>query len=107
MFITYCIIKTLEFNWYQKSDKAPFNVYADLEYSIKKIDRSKNNTENTSTAKAVEHIPSGFSMSTISPFKSTENKHDVYRGKDLKDWLILKRKKEQPESYENANLLYL
>ena len=46
-------------------------------------------------------------MSTISPFKSTENKHDVYRGKDLKDWLILKRKKEQPESYENANLLYL
>ena len=101
MFITYCIIKTLEFNWYQKSDKAPFNVYADLEYSIKKIDRSKNNTENTSTTKAV------FSMSTISPFKSTENNHDVYRGKDLKDWLILKRKKEQPESYENANLLYL
>ena len=26
--------------------------------------------------------PSGFSMSRISSFRSTENKHDVYRGKD-------------------------
>ena len=29
-----------------------------------------------------EHIPSGFSMSTLSSFKNIENKHDVYRGKD-------------------------
>ena len=29
-----------------------------------------------------EHIPSGFSMSTIPPFKSIESKHDVYRCKD-------------------------
>ena len=35
-----------------------------------------------STAKISEHIPSGFSMSTISSFRSIENKHDVYRGKD-------------------------
>ena len=27
-------------------------------------------------------MPSGFSMSTISSFKCTENKHYVYRGKD-------------------------
>ena len=27
-------------------------------------------------------IPSGFSMSTISLFRSIENKHDIYRGKD-------------------------
>ena len=26
-------------------------------------------------------IPSGFSMSTISTFRSIENKHDAYRGK--------------------------
>ena len=32
--------------------------------------------------KVSEHIPSGFSMSTISPFKSIENKRDVYRRKD-------------------------
>ena len=31
--------KILEFNQYQKSDKAPFIVYADLECIIRKIDR--------------------------------------------------------------------
>ena len=29
-----------------------------------------------------QHIPSGFSISTISSFKSIESKHDVYRCKD-------------------------
>ena len=29
-----------------------------------------------------EHILSGFSMSSVSLFRSIENKHDVYRGKD-------------------------
>ena len=32
--------------------------------------------------KVSEHISSGFSMSIISSFKSNENKHDVFRGKD-------------------------
>ena len=30
----------------------------------------------------MEHIPSGFSMTTISSFKSIENKHAVNRGED-------------------------
>ena len=34
------------------------------------------------TTKVIEQIPSGFSMSTISLFRSTENKHDKCRGKD-------------------------
>ena len=45
-------------------------------------DGSKNIPENSSTTKVSKHIPSGFSMSTIFSFGSTENKHDVYRGKD-------------------------
>ena len=45
-------------------------------------DGCKNNPENSSTRRVVEHIPSGFSMSTISPFKKIGNKHEVYRGKD-------------------------
>ena len=49
---------------------------------IKKIDRCKNNPENSFTTKVSEHIPSGFLMSTISSFKIIENKHDVYEGKD-------------------------
>ena len=74
--------KILEFNQHQKSDTAPFNIYADLMCIIEKIDGCKNNPENSSTTKVSEHIRSGFSMSTISSFRSIENKHDVYRGKD-------------------------
>ena len=38
--------KILEFNQYQKSDRAPFNIYADLECSTKKIDGCKSNPKN-------------------------------------------------------------
>ena len=74
--------KVLEFDQYKKSDKAPFIIYADLEYLIEKVDGSKNNPENSLTTKVGKHIPSGFSMSTILSFKIIENKHDVYRVKD-------------------------
>ena len=70
--------------------------------------------------KSSEHILSGFSMSTISSFRSIENKHDVYRGKDwlkmfceslrenaMKIITFKKMKllaKEQKESYENLKI---
>ena len=47
---------TLEFNQYQKSDKAPFIIYADLECIIERIDRYKNNPENSSITRISEHI---------------------------------------------------
>ena len=74
--------KILEFNQYQKSDKVPFITYTDLECIIEKTDGCKNNPENSSTAEVTEHVPSGYSVSTISSFRSIENKHDVYRGKE-------------------------
>ena len=77
-------IKILEFNQYQKSNKAPFIIYADLECVIEKTDGCKNNPENSSTTKVSERIPSGFSMSTTSSFRSIENKHDVYGVKTMK-----------------------
>ena len=64
-------------------------------------------------------------MSTISSFRSIENKHDVYRGKDcmkkfrefLREHAMIiinfKKKKlklltkEQQESYENAKICYI
>ena len=73
--------KILEFNQYQKSDKAPFIIYADLEDVIEKINECKNNPETLSTAKVGVHIPSGFSMSTIWSFEIIESKHDVCRRK--------------------------
>ena len=57
-------------------------IYADIESLKEKIDGCKNNPEKSSTIKVGENILSGFSMSTISSFKSIENKHDVYRAKD-------------------------
>ena len=74
--------KMLEFNQYQTSDKAPFITYADLKGIIEKFDRCKNNPENLSTTKVSVHVLSGFPFSTISSFRSIENKHEVYRGKD-------------------------
>ena len=46
-----CILKTLKYYnliniWYQKSGKASFVIYADLDYLIEKIDERKNNPEN-------------------------------------------------------------
>ena len=59
---------------------------------IEKIDGCKNNPENSSTSKVSEHIPLGFSMSTISSFRSIENQHDMQRGKDCikKFWEFLR-----------------
>ena len=72
-----------------------------------------------------KHMPSGFSMSTISLFRSIENKLDVYRGKDwmkkccellreqaMKMINFKKKKKiklltkEKQDSYENAKICY-
>ena len=65
--------KTLEFNQYQKSDKAPFINNEDFECIIEKIHRCKNNPEDSSTIKVCEHIPSVFSMSTIFSFRSIKS----------------------------------
>ena len=69
--------KILEFSQYQKYDKAPFIICADLECTIEKIDGCKNNPEDSSTTKVSKHLPSGFSMTAISSFRSIENKHDI------------------------------
>ena len=116
------ITKLLEFNQYQKSGKTPFIIYADLECIIEKINGCTNNHENSSTTKVSKHIPSSFSMPTKSLFRSRENKHNVYRGKDymkkfsefLKEHAMkiinFKKKKkqlltkEQHESYENSKI---
>ena len=74
--------KTLEFNQYQKFNKAPFIIYTDIECTTEKIDGFKNNPENLSAAKVSEHISLGFLMSTIVLFRSIENKHESYRGED-------------------------
>ena len=104
--------KILEFNQYQKSNKATSIICADPECFIEKTDACKNNSENSSTTKTGEHIPSGFSMSKLSSFKNIEHNHDAYRGKDcmeklgesLKEYAMKYTLEEQQELYENAKI---
>ena len=58
----------------------PYIIYADIGYLIKKIDECANNAENSS--KTGEHIPCGYSMSTIWAFDNIENKYTLYCGED-------------------------
>ena len=74
--------KIFKFNQYQKSDKGPFIIYADLECITKKIDGWENDSENSYSTKVSEHIPSSFSMSAVSSCRSIEKKLDVCRCKD-------------------------
>ena len=53
---------TLQVNQYMKSDKTSYNIYADIESLIKKIDGCANNLEKSSTTKIGGHIPCGYSI---------------------------------------------
>ena len=66
--------KILEFNQKRKSYKMLFVIYAPMESLIKR-DGCKNNFKKSPTTKVVEHIPSGYSMSTICAFGGIKNKH--------------------------------
>ena len=48
--------RMLEFNQYQKSNKTPFIIYADLESLIVKIDGCKNNPKKSSPRRVSERI---------------------------------------------------
>ena len=48
---------TLKFNQCTKSNKMPYNIYADIESLIRKMDGYANNPENSSMTKKGEHIP--------------------------------------------------
>ena len=72
----------LKYNRGEKSMKAPFIVYADLESLLEKMDTCYDNTEKSSTTKINEHTPSGYSLFTHCSFDKTKNKIDYYRGED-------------------------
>ena len=57
--------KIVEFNQCQKSDKAPFIIYGDLECIIQKTDGCKTTPKNLSTTKVNKHIPLCFSISSF------------------------------------------
>ena len=70
----------LKFNKHMKSDKILYIIYADIELLITKIDGCTNNPENYCATKIGEHIPCGYSISTIWAFDDIESKYTLYRG---------------------------
>ena len=51
--------KILKYNHRQKSLKAPFMIYADLECLLEKMRLCQNNPEKSCTEKKTKHTPSG------------------------------------------------
>ena len=66
----------------EKSLKAPFIVYADLECLLEKVQYCQNNPESSYTGKKTKHKPSGYAQSLICSFDDTKSKQYFYREKD-------------------------
>ena len=73
--------KILKYNHGEKSLKAPFTIYADLECLLKKEQSHQNNPENSYTQRKANHKPSGYSWSLICSFDETKNRYKIYRGR--------------------------
>ena len=83
--------KILQYNHGEKSVRAPFIIYADLESLLEKMDTCHDNSEKSqqsrvrstsSTTKINRHTLSGYSLFTHCSFNKAENKLDYYRGED-------------------------
>ena len=72
----------LKYNHGEKSLKALFTIYADLECLLIKEQSCQNNPNESYTETKAKHEPSGYSLSLISSFDSKETIHNVYRGRD-------------------------
>ena len=74
--------KILQYNHGEKSLKALFMIYADLECLLEKMHSCQNNLEKSYTEKKIKHTPSGYSLFTSCSFDPTKNKLDCYRDID-------------------------
>ena len=72
----------LKYNHGEKSLKAPFTIYADLECLLIKQQSCQNNPNESYTERKAMHEPCGYSLDLVSSFDSKQNKHSFYRGKD-------------------------
>ena len=74
--------KTLKYNHGEKSLKAPFITYLDLEYLLQKMLSCQNNPNSSYTERKTMNEPSGWTIFTNCSFDSTKSKLDYYRGID-------------------------
>ena len=74
--------KLLKYNHREKSMKASFMIYADLECLLEKIHSCQNNPEKSYSEKKIKHTSSGYSLFTNCSFDAAKKKLDCYKGKD-------------------------
>ena len=74
--------KILKHNPGEKSLKAPFTIYLDLECILKKYNLVKTTLKNLIQKKQLAIEPSGWSMFKKCSFNKKENKLNSYKGKD-------------------------
>ena len=100
--------KILKYNPGEKSLKAPFAIYLDLECLLKKEQSCQSNPEKSYTEKKAKHEPSGWAMLTKCSFDKTEDKLDYYRGKDCIEKLCKKLKEHAMKiiNYEEKEMYH-
>ena len=102
------LIKQLKHNPGEKSLKAPFTIYLDLECILKKVQSCQNNPEKSYTEKKARQ-PSGWAMFKRCYFNKKENKLYYYRGKDCIEELCKKLKESAMEiiNFEKKEIIPL
>ena len=65
-----------------KSIRAPYAIFADIESLLKKMDTCTNDLDKSSTTQLNKHETCGYSLVTHCSFDEKNNAIDYYRGKD-------------------------
>ena len=117
--------KILKYNHGEKSLKAPYVIYLDLECLLVKMLSCQNNPNNSYTERKAMHEPSGWTIFTNCSFDKAKSKLDYYRGKDCIKELCKKLKnhalkiinyekkemiplsKEENKSYEEQDVCHI
>ena len=74
--------KITKYNHQEKSLKAPFTIYLDLECLLETMHSCQNNLENSYTERKAKHEPLGWEIFTKCSFDEIKNKCSYYRGRD-------------------------
>ena len=101
--------KLLKYNHGEKSMRAPFIIYTDLESLLEKMNNRYDSPEKSSTTKINKHTPPGYSLLTHCSFDKTKNKIDYFRGEDCmkKFCLDLREHATKIINYEKKKMIPL
>ena len=96
--------KILKYNHGEKSMKAPFIIYADLESLLENMSTCYGSPEKSSTTKINKHTPSGYSLFMDCSFDETKNMLNYYRDKNCQE---LKKHATKIIYYEKKEMIPL